>query len=157
MATFGWCSTEKPAMFTRPCHVWGIWVLCTHLLQSRPVGYSKLRVPFLFLLSSPLLFSPTTDLHWTSRGAAGSHCNTPCLDWVVWLLCSVINYSFKHQTSVFIHFIGCFDGDQIRCFTMAFPLGKWVLCWWKVIKWVLQNLHPPFEPGGLFTSIIEWL
>lgn len=110
----------------------------TQLLQSRPVGYSKLRVPFLFLLSSPLLFSPTTDLHWTSRGADGSHCNTPCLDWVVWLS-SVINYSFKHHTSVFIHFTQCFDSDQIRCFRMAFPLGKWVLCWWKVIKWVLQN------------------
>lgn len=87
----------------------------THLLQSHPVGYSKLRVPFPFLLSSPLLLSPTTDLHWTSRGADSSHCNTPCLDWVVWL-CSVINYSFKHHTSVFIHFT--------RMFQNGFPTRK---------------------------------
>lgn len=58
MATFGWCSTEKPAMFTRPSHVRTAELrACTHaLLQSHPVGYSKLRVPFLFPLQSPFLF-----------------------------------------------------------------------------------------------------
>lgn len=50
MATIGWCSTEKPALFTWPFHVWdsrvqGLFPFTAWRLPSATVS---LRVPFLF-------------------------------------------------------------------------------------------------------------
>lgn len=126
----------------------------THLLQNRPVGYSKLRVPFLFLLSSPLLFSPTTDLHWTSRGADSSHCNTPCLDWVVWL-CSVINYSFKHHSSVFIHFT-LFWLWPNKMFQNGFPTRKMSFVLMKGHKMSVAELTYSFWKWRPFYQL-DWV
>lgn len=61
MATFGWCSTEKPALFTCPSHVWdrsfgfGPFFL---LLGGHPVGYSKCKSAFSISSAPHLLFSP---------------------------------------------------------------------------------------------------
>lgn len=60
MATFGWCSTEKPASFTWPSHVWDRvssfgFVLFYHS-EVIPLATVSVRVPFLFPLL-PVCFS----------------------------------------------------------------------------------------------------
>lgn len=59
MAIIGWCSTEKPALFTWPFHVWdsrvqGLFPFTARRLPSATVS---LRVPFLFPLISICFFS----------------------------------------------------------------------------------------------------
>lgn len=60
MATFGWCSTEKPALFTCPSHVWdrsfGPFFFF-YYLEVIPLAIVSVRVPFLFPLL-PICFSP---------------------------------------------------------------------------------------------------
>lgn len=60
MATFGWCSTEKPALFTWPSHVWGrvssFGFVPFYLSEVIPLATVSVRVPFLFPLL-PICFS----------------------------------------------------------------------------------------------------
>lgn len=61
MATFGWCSTEKPALFTWPSHVWdrvsSFGLVPFYHSEFIPLATVSVRVPFLFPLL-PICFSP---------------------------------------------------------------------------------------------------
>lgn len=60
MATFGWCSTEKPASFTWPSHVWdrvsSFGFVPFYHSEVIPLATVSVRVPFLFPLL-PVCFS----------------------------------------------------------------------------------------------------
>lgn len=62
MATFGWCSTEKPALFTRPSHVLDRGLefrFCSLLLLGgHHVGYSKCKSAF-SISSATISFLPS--------------------------------------------------------------------------------------------------
>lgn len=61
MATFGWCSTEKPALFTWPSHVLDrgleFWFCSLLLLGGHNVGYSKCKSAF-SISSATISLSP---------------------------------------------------------------------------------------------------
>lgn len=75
MAAFGWCSTEKPAVFTWPGHA----VCEAAELRARTHTHPYFKVAQLATVSYECLFyslfcplcffSPAPNLHWSSRGA----------------------------------------------------------------------------------------
>lgn len=123
--------------------------LRTHTpLTKSPCWLQKVRSAFSISSLDPLLFSAATDLHWTSRGANSSYCFL--------MLCNKLLVKSSYFCVLFFSLNVL--NVTVRSFRMAFPLGKWVLCWWK--RWLSVGgveSRSSFWSWSLFPSFTGWL